>query len=316
MFNSDYLYTLIHNNYDSFIPEKNSSYLYGYSPENRSYCADIFKKIHKDSVDFVEIVLEEDDIIKDTSSNLTYNLRSSKNIADFFQAHEAETIYIDVTGLDFRICASLINNAIKAITKTKITNIKIIYAEPESYKIKQFRSEGVFHDLSEKINGIKPLPGFASIIPDDLDNVLFVVLLGFEGGRFTHLLENIQLPYENIFPIIGVPGYRAEYPFIAYWGNRKPLEETDTWRKIKYAAANSLVETFDVLTKILRQNSTFKIKVAPIGSKPHAIGAMLFAIKHAPNVELVYDNPIRTRQRTEGIGKLIECSVSQFLAER
>ena len=36
------------------------------------------------------------------------------------------------------------------------------------------------------------------------------------------------------------------------------------------------------------------IKIAPIGTKPHCIAAILFAIKYYKNVEVVYDNPIHT----------------------
>jgi hypothetical protein len=267
-------------------------------------------------VDFVRIDSIADDIIQSVSDKAVYNLRSSENMIKLFETHQSNTLYIDITGLDFRVCASLINNAIKAIKRTKIENVKIVYVEPGLYKIGQFRSEGVFHDLSEKINGIKPLPGFASIIPDDIDKVLFVALLGFEGGRFMHLLENLQIPRDNIIPIIGMPGYRIEYPFIAYWGNRRPLKETDTWRQIKYAGANSIVDIFNILNKISAQHSNYKIKVAPLGTMPHAIGAILFAVKHSHKVELIYDNPKRTRQRTEGVGKLIEYSVSKLLEEK
>lgn len=315
MINADYLYTSIFEKMEHFSPEVDSTYIYGYSTEMRSHCVDELIKKDIDSVKFIKIEEEGDDIIQDTISNEKFNLRSFKSMGKFLQMHESTTLYIDVTGLEKRIVAALLNNAIRAISNTKIINVKTIYAEPESYKIKQFQSEGVFNDLSEQINGIMPLPGFASIFPENIDDILFVALLGFEGGRFQYMLENVQPPRGNTIPIIGVPGFRAEYPFVAYWGNRRPLEQIDTWRRVKYAVANSLVDVYVLLSDILSKNSNTKIKLAPIGTKPHLIGAILFAIKNPKQVELVYDNPKRKKERTEGVGKIVECSVSKLLHE-
>ena len=55
--------------------------------------------------------------------------------------------------------------------------------------------------------------------------------------------------------------------------------------------------------------------VAPIGTKPHAIGAILYAIKNPTKVELLYDNPKRSVQRTEGIGKILVCDISKLYSE-
>jgi hypothetical protein len=120
---------------------------------------------------------------------------------------------------------------------------------------------------------------------------------------------------DHIYPIIGVPGFRAEYPFVTYWGNRLPLKSEDSWSNVKYAAANSIVDIYMILTKILHENLNAKIKLAPIGTKPHVIGAILFAIKHSRKVEIVYDNPKREKQRTEGVGLIVDCCVSKLLNE-
>ena len=154
MINTDYLYTSIFSKIDDFVPEKGSTYLYGYSPEQRSHCVDELIKKFSTEVKFVKIEEKENDIIFDPLSGKQFNLRNSTSIADFFKIYPSETLYLDVTGLNNRICASLLNNSIKAFKENKILNVKIIYAEPSSYDIKQFKSEGVFNDLSEKIEGI------------------------------------------------------------------------------------------------------------------------------------------------------------------
>jgi hypothetical protein len=263
------------------------------------------------NVIFVEIESTERDIITDKKTGEKYFLRSSKSIKSLYETYPATTIYIDISGLNNRISASLLKNALE------ITNVavRVVYTEPEHYDIEKFKGEGVLcKDLSERIEGIEPLPGLANIIPDDVD-MKFVALLGFEGGRFTQMYETIQPPTDKIIPVIGVPGYRPEYPFVAYWGNRRPLISTESWQFVEYAAANSLVDVFFLLQKIKKKPPTSKIKLAPIGTKPHAIGAILFAIKYPTEVEIVFDNPIRKSKRTKGVGLIVESKVSELLHE-
>ena len=316
MINIDYLYTSIYDKIEDLTPLENSTYFYSHDIEMRTQSVDDIIKKRPPNVKFVEIKDLGSDIIQDVSTGNTHNLRSSKSMYEFIQLYEAALVYIDITGLEKRIVAALLNNTIKAINITGIDEVRTVYAEPASYKIKQFQSEGVFHDLSEKIDGINPLPGFASIFPENIDNILFIALLGFEGGRFMYVLEEVQPPTRNVIPVVGIPGFRPEYPFIAYWGNRKPLTDSETWRNVKYAAANSLVDVYMLLTKILLKNKDVHIKLAPIGTKPHLLGAILFAIKHPKHVELIYDNPKRMSIRTDGVGKIVECSVSKLLLER
>lgn len=315
MINKDYQYTNIYSDINMFCPLPGSTYIYAYSPEGRSHIVDDLKNTHED-ISYVELELlgEEKDTVIDKNTGNKYNLRSSNSIKSLFETYKSEIVYIDVSGLNNRVSASLLNNAIK-IDGERGLSIKVLYAEPNSYKIKQFRTEGVFNDLSEKIDGIEPLPGFASIIPDPVD-MKFIALLGFEGGRFTHLIENVQPPSDNIIPVIGVPGFRIEYPFVALWGNRQPLEETKSWNNIRYIAANSLVDAYLFLSKIKKNSSSStKIVLAPIGTKPHAIGAILFAIKYSKQVEIIYDNPKRKITRTDGVGLLVEYDINALLKE-
>jgi hypothetical protein len=310
MIRDSYLFSTVYSELQEFVPRNESIYFYGSSPEERSDSVQYLISRHSGEVNFVKIDELSKDIIREVKSGSEYQLRSSESIQAFLSKYNFKTLYLDSTGLSNRVCASFLNNAFRL----KLADIRVIYVEPETYDIVRFKSESIFHDLSEKIDGIEPLPGFATIIPQDDLNIPLVALLGFEGGRFTYVLEHIQ-PSKDIYPVIGVPGFRPEFPFIAYWGNKRSLEDSHTWTNVKYVAANSLVEVYDLLTK-LKKNQTGKLKVAPIGTKPHAIGAILFAIKNPNDVELIYDNPNRKIKRTKGVGKIIECPVSTLLASR
>lgn len=312
---NDYLYTAIHKSVSDFIPESDSTYIYGMSAEDRSHFVESLVTRGTENVNYLELQGLNNEIVIDAATDKEIHLRSSSSVTEAIKKFGSKNIYIDVTGLDNRVCAAFIKNAMDMYMRGDITNVRVVYAEPESYDIKQFKTESVFNDLSERIEGISPLPGFATIFPQDEERIFLIALLGFEGGRFSHMLESVQPPKENVIPIVGVPGFRPEYPYVAYWGNNRPLKETETWRKVKFASANSLVEVYMLLSKILKKNPTFKIKLAPIGTKPHAIAAMLFAIKHPRAVELVYDNPKRQKRRTDGIGNLVECLVSKLIVD-
>lgn len=315
MINQDYLYTSIYKDINDFVLEEGSTYIYGHSPEYRSHLVENLIGRFSRTVNFVKIEGKSPDLILDHNKNKIYSLKSSTQMNDFIESYSNDIVYIDTTGLNNRQSAPILKSSITFHKKNDIGKINVIYVEPQTYKIKEFKAEGVFNDLSESIEGISPLPGFASIIPDNTENIIFVALLGFEGGRFTHLIESIQPKYENIFPIIGLPGFRPEYPFVAFWGNRKAFEETNSWRQIKFASANSIVDAYQILKKILEKNPRARLKIAPIGTKPHAIAAMLFAIKNEKNVEIIYDNPKRNKKRTDGVGLIVECSVSKLIEE-
>lgn len=309
-------YFNIFNNYSELGIPDNTVYFYGLSPEDRSN--EIVKFEHTfdpTNIRFCQLrKLDGEDIIEIVRDNKKINLRSLKEISNFIDSHQRENIYIDVTGLDNRICAPLIKQSIEYCNAGKAKTVRVIYSEPIQYNVQKFKAEGVFSDLSEKIEGIDPLPGFVKVFPNE-GEVFLIALLGFEGGRFIHLIENVECTNKNIIPVVGLPGFRFEYPHIAFWGNRKPLKETESWRNIKYASANSAVEVYFLLKDILNNNPTASLKIAPIGTKPHAIGAMIFATKFTNNTELIYDNPIRKAKKTEGVGKVIECYVNELLEE-
>lgn len=189
-----------------------------------------------------------------------------------------------------------------------------VYVEPANYRFNIAPKEGEIFDLSERINGISPLPGFVSLRePSDETSVCFVPLLGFEGTRFAYLIEQVQPPGDRIMPVVGVPGFLPEYPFFTYQGNQLPLMRTHAWRNIRFAIANCPFSLYYTLNDIMSEYPNNFLKVAPIGTKPHALGAVLFGIANQPLVELVYDHPIRKAKRTEGSLRLFVYHISAFI---
>ncbi len=141
---------------------------------------------------------------------------------------------------------------------------------------------------------------------------LFIPLLGFEGTRLSYLLEQIQPLKENITPVVGIPGFKPEYPFHTYFGNRVALLQSESWKNIRYAPANCPFCVFYLLDELSTKNHIKNFKIALIGTKPLALGAVLYAIHHPNNVELIYDYPVRKAKRTLGYDRLLEYNISVF----
>src|SRR5205823_2858744 len=118
-----------------------------------------------------------------------------------------DEIYLDITGLAHHVWAPLLRAGLDAGKR-----VWAVYVEPGEYTRTATPTEGTIFDLSEKISGIAPIPGFASLgRSPDSDDGLFIPLLGFEGTRLIHVSEHVQATSDATVPIVGVPGFRAEY---------------------------------------------------------------------------------------------------------
>ena len=216
-------------------------------------------------------------------------------------------IYLDITGLGHRIWAPLLRAAVE-----EGSEVTVVYAEPETYARSTSPSPGLIFDLSERIEGIAPIPGFARLDLRDDKDAVFIPMLGFEGHRLAHIVESVQAPASLTFPLVGVPGFRPEFPYYTYLGNRLQLAVDSVHQNVQFAKANCPFEAFHAIHRIGREFRERTLTIAPIGTKPHALGAVLYYLARPSSVELVYDHPVRRDQRSAGLGKICLYNVSQF----
>ena len=302
--------TEVFENIRAFVPDDHSAYIYAWLTEERSQHARPFK-----GRDIALIPIDSTDVsgitVKDLSpgEDLTVQLRSERQLRSIWTRVARQTIYLDITGLAHHVWAPLLKSAIATNRR-----VRVVYVEPAEYTLSANPTEGAIFDLSERISGVRPLPGFASLADED-DEFWFVPLLGFEGPRFAYLLEQVQPRGGKIIPIVGVPGFRLEYPYFTYIGNRLPLLDSLAWRSVRYAAANCPFSLYYALEDIAAENPFDSLKIAPIGTKPHALGAVLFSLTRPRSVELVYDHPIRKASRTSGTARLLVYYVSALFLD-
>jgi len=126
-------------------------------------------------------------------------------------------------------------------------------------------------------------------------------MLGFEGDRPERLLLQVD-PAPKVIPVVGVPGFQIEFPAFTVACNRTFLEEYRAQSEVRYARASCPFEAYEVLTQIKRDNPDYHMYLAPVGTKPHALGTILYAIANPDRTEVMFDHPVRKAGRTKGIG--------------
>ena len=206
---------------------------------------------------------------------------------------------VDVSGLPHVVWAPIIRYA----RLSKIPH-RVLYAEPEKYVSQNAPSSESTFDLSVEIEGIKPLPGFAKLLDvnDDQEQVL-VTLLGFEGNRPLRVALGFE-PTPKVVAVVGVPGFQIEYPSFTLSCNRKFIRDYRLHSEMRYARASCPFNLYSVLGEIQRDNPNCYMYIAMVGTRPHALGAVNFALDNEENCELIFDHPVRKPGRTSGVGQI------------
>lgn len=286
-----------------------SLYLYGAGVEDRSVISSSWRKTMETAgCEFVEV----DENFGPDKLELEY--ASGPKVVSTRRASELETIfdpsrtaYIDITGMTYSAWAPLLRAALKSGCRARV-----VYVEPIGYSRSSTPARGMQFDLTESFSRLGPLPGFTKVRNFALEDWVLVVLAGFEGSRFSHVVNELEPSREGVVPIFGLPGFRPEFVAHALLANQLALEESVAGTRIRYAKANCPFDTFHTLYKIHNDYSGVNLRVAPVGTKPHGVGAVLYALSRPSSVQLVYDFPVRKAKRTLGSARVCVYDVSEF----
>jgi len=302
------LFTREFDQISDFNPVEGSAYIYGTNGEPRSEFADILQA-DNDKVHFYKIVTEDKYYFStDVESSTPISLRNKRSISAFLETIKEQVIYVDITGLGHATWGALIR-----CTLEQKRTVRVVYLEPRSYLRTLEPKVGDIFDLSERIQGIDPLPMFPTFSDFEDEKSCFVPLLGFEGTRFAHMFENVQPEDRKTFPIIGVPGFRQEYPFSTYLGNASPLQRSESFARVRFAKSNCPFSLYYRVEDLANEFAGHIMKLGLVGTKPHALGAILFAIRNQDRSEIIYDHVIRRPGRTSGTDKCLVYGISEFM---
>lgn len=295
-----------------FFPDSGSAYIYGSIDEDRAELDEAWQmEVASRGVSLVRITAETIDsahVQVGAGDEIDVSLRSVRSVHDLLQLLP-NRVYLDVTALAHPTWAVFLRELI-AMQKSHA----VVYTEPEAYRRDQSPAQGMVYDLSERISGIAPLPGFARFDGPNSAEGKLIALLGFEGARFAHVLGKLEVPFDNVVPIIGVPGFVPHHPFESLDGNRESLRQEFLHNRLRLAKANCPFDAFHQIYRSFRDGGWNYARLAPIGTKPHGVGAVLFALSRPELTEIVYDHPVRKAKRSLGRGPICVYDTAAFCA--
>lgn len=189
---------------------------------------------------------------------------------------------------------------------------EIIYVEPKEYLLKGGTKikKGIFH-LTSVPNDFKYVQPFSLILDNLSKKSELIAFLGFENNRLGRIVNDNEnsKKYTSFVPILALPG------FIPGWENISLSRHFDLikdFKRLKYTPANNPYETIKVLTKIVENSSLENFVIAPIGTKPCSLGAIIFVInfkEKTGDIGVIYDFPKKKKDRTTGIGTIHKYSL-------
>lgn len=229
-------------------------------------------------------------------STLELSLRDEPGIINLVSQ---EKILFDITGLSHNVWAPLLKILFEANKK-----IRVLYAEPKEYAPHPTPASSTLFDLTVSFGGLGPLPGFAKLSgPTDDSKCLFIATLGFEGNRPKRLVAQID-PVPKVIPIVGVPGFQLEFPAFTVISNKSLFKEYQAHSELRYTRASCPFGVIEELEKLRKDYPDHYMYIAPVGTKPHSLGAILYSIMNPSHTEIMFDYPVKKNDRTKGVGTI------------
>jgi hypothetical protein len=165
-----------------------------------------------------------------------------------------------------------------------VSNVFVFYTEPKSYIF----PKGLFSAFRTSSGpiSVREMFGYTGEENRGAKRKL-IVLLGFDGDLSKEINEDVS-PNETVI-INGFPSYTPKCKDISLIANEKLVNDRNI--EMKYTRANNPFDTYNLLQSIkdTSEANTF-INIAPLGTKPMALGACLFAL-HNPDVRIIYPLP-------------------------
>jgi hypothetical protein len=216
------------------------------------------------------------------------------------QLFEVKSVVIEATSLSF----PELLYTLEAATKAKVKTISLLDLEPQEYR-RSFEERLSDHRdfvLSNNCR-FRSMPHFMVNLQElPIGRVIF--FLGYEGSRLGQALQQEEL-LQNWKKHIafGVPAFESGWEIDAISNNIEHFSHED---QIEYLSASSVSASYRLLNRLrMEDKEDMPHIVAPLGTKPHAIGAALFLIEHGTMNQsvLIYDHPERAIERTKAISR-------------
>ncbi len=246
-----------------------------------------------------------------TVSRVSIKTRNRNSAKEFWRSLREARVYLDVTEMALHSIGTLLQGLLESDV-----DIRVVYVEPAVYSAHREPNGDELFDLSMETRSsrLSQLPGLEAIAsPNRPASDILVPLLGFEGHRLAYLVQELEPSEGSLEPILGNPGFHPEYVFYAAHANGSVLRRKNLWRRLRYALANSVSDGVYAIVGVLKDYPDDVIQTAPLGTKPHAVAALLARILWPTRVQLVYDFPVPRSGRTSGSGQALQYDVRSLI---
>ena len=210
-------------------------------------------------------------------------------------------LLIEATSLN---CPEIVN-LLRCVREEKVEHVTFLYLEPVEYrraisgKLSDYRD----FDLSNN-SRFQSIHGFMVDL-SDMHAGQAVFFLGFEKARLAQAFEQEEaLQRWQSHAVIGVPAFEPAWEIDTMSNNINQLVSRNY--VFQFCAAASVDAAYLLLVRLLDNDKEGgSVLVAPLGTKPHTIGAALFVAEHNTydRAVLLYDHPQKRTGRSHKIRK-------------
>jgi hypothetical protein len=168
-----------------------------------------------------------------------------------------------------------------------LTSVDVFYTEPMSYVI----PKGLIRSYRKSIGSLSVMevPGFPGRDTGKGKSAL-ILTLGFDGELSAFISDEVTP--DIIIIVNGFPAYSPKFKDISLINNEKLLNYSGVQENIFYCRASNPFEMFNLLVSLQSKHKDTFLNIAPLGPKPMALGACMFALSNNA-VRIVYPMPTK-----------------------
>jgi hypothetical protein len=166
-----------------------------------------------------------------------------------------------------------------------LLTVDVFYTEPMSYVLPKGLLQSYRASLGPLF--VMEVPGFPGFTTGRKKNIL-VFTLGFDGDLSVFISEEVTP--DSVVIVNGFPAYSPKFKDISLMNNERLLNASDAKESISYCRASNPYDLFNFLVVLRKKNPDAFFNIAPLGPKPMALGACMFALADN-SIRVVYPMP-------------------------
>lgn len=211
------------------------------------------------------------------------------------------SVAIDISSMNFWELSDLLYFLLKVIC---VQRIDVFYTEPDIYHYENDDiSQYNYKELEVSVNYPKSYYSTRTI-----NEEILVSIIGFQKGVNRMMKDIIEV--SNYYSVNGFPSFYPKAKDISKANNVDYLTEINPANRFSAEATNPFI-TFNVLSEISKSADGAFMNICPLGSKPMAVGACLYALKFPCTTRIVYPYKETITTKSDGVGKTFCYSIRQ-----